>query len=76
MEKGGEKMAINKESQPVVDFTELADQHGLEYDRVVEFTVGDMRVRLPRSADDPTPDNVLRVGGMEFNVETGELTVK
>lgn len=36
--------------------------------RYIPFRYGDVDLLIPRGADDPTPDNVIKVGGVELQI--------
>ena len=62
-----------------VDFTQPGSPllKGLKVPvRAVEFDVGPMRYRVPRGADDPMPDNVVEIGGLFHNTQTGMIGTK
>lgn len=41
--------------------------------REVKFSVAGVRYKFLRGADDPTPDNVLQIGGIFINVDDGRM---
>jgi hypothetical protein len=42
--------------------------------RIIEFRIGSIVCRIPRSADDPTPDNVVKIGGLYHNLSDGRMS--
>ena len=54
----------------IIDFSQMPKAlEGLKKPvRFVEFKIGGTRMRIPRGADDPTPDHVLWFGGEPINV--------
>jgi len=48
----------------------------LEPIRTVDVRVGSVVYRMPRGANDTTPDNVVQVGSMWTNMETGRAGFK
>ncbi|MBI5841213.1 MAG: hypothetical protein HZB19_14035 [Chloroflexi bacterium] len=41
--------------------------------RFVELRVGNVLCRIPRSADDETPDDIVFVGGVYINLKDGRI---
>jgi len=59
----------------LIDFTkEESFLGGLKQPiRNVEYRIGGITYRVPRGADNPTPDNVVKVGGLFVNFEDGQI---
>ena len=42
--------------------------------RVVEYQIAGIHYRVARGANDPTPDNVVQMAGMYFNLTDGRVS--
>ncbi len=72
----GTKSGRDENGQLWIDLTgdhELVDK--LEKPtRVFQCRVGSVIYRMCRGADDPTPDNVVKMNGLYHNLDTGHLS--
>lgn len=42
--------------------------------RTIEYRIGNVLYRVPRGADNPTPDNVVKIGGFWNNLSDGRTS--
>ena len=64
------------DNQPMADFSledDLAIKKLKAPIRHVEFRFGDILCRIPRGADDQTPDDVVMIGGIYLNLTDGRI---
>ncbi len=41
--------------------------------RIIKVNIGGVDFEIPRNENDPKPDNEILIGGIIFNLETGEI---
>ena len=72
-----ERDEITQSGRKLVDLTKPGSPllNGLTQPvRVVTYSIGSFDYRVPRGADDPTPDNVVKMGGLYFNTSDGRVS--